>query len=84
MCTRALNELTRSQTGRNMMAAMRPSLCSRRRWCMPVSFRAFLENTVMIAKPAVAMRALSSPTMSKEISVRVATATPSTMGRREQ
>ena len=38
----------------------------------------------MIANPAVAMRALSRPMMSNEISVTVATATPNTMGNKEK
>ena len=35
--------LTSSQTGKNMKAAMTPSLWSSLRWCIPVSFKAFFE-----------------------------------------
>ncbi len=40
----------------------------------------FLENMFIKENPAVAIKAAMSPTMSKETSVRVAIATPPTMG----
>uniref|UniRef100_A0A182VDF3 Uncharacterized protein n=1 Tax=Anopheles merus TaxID=30066 RepID=A0A182VDF3_ANOME len=63
-----------------MNRASRPSMCSRRRWCTPVSFSTFLEKMFCSEKPIVAISALTSPITSNDSSVSVAMPTPTMIG----
>jgi hypothetical protein len=67
-------------TGRNKKKESRPRTWRRRRWWIFVSFSTFLEKMFCKLNPSVEMRAEMSPTMSKEISVRVAIKTPEMIG----
>lgn len=69
-----------NQTGRNMNSASRPSRCSKRKWCMLVSFNTFFDKIFCKEKPNVENSAQIKPIISNDNSVIVAIATPATIG----